>query len=125
MLVELSSSQAAVAGDNTTTVAVLTGSVLHRAQTLLSVGAHPTAAANALHRLATPANQVLHEMAIPVELSDRDSLVKSASTALNSKVVSQYSRALSPLAVDAALSMVDLVHPDLRDKKLARHCGRH
>jgi T-complex protein 1 subunit delta len=54
-------------------------------------------------------------MAIPVELSNRDTLVKSASTALNSKVVSRYSKVLSPLAVDAALSVVDLVHPDLLD----------
>uniref|UniRef100_A0A0E0JZB3 T-complex protein 1 subunit delta n=1 Tax=Oryza punctata TaxID=4537 RepID=A0A0E0JZB3_ORYPU len=115
MLAELSRSQDAAAGDGTTTVVVLAGSLLRRAQSLLSAGAHPTAAADALHRLATRAVEVLHAMAIPIELSDRDSLVKSASTALNSKVVSQYSSLLSPLAVDAALSVVDPAHPDLLD----------
>jgi len=115
MLAELSRSQDAAAGDGTTTVVVLAGSLLRRAQSLLSAGAHPTAAADALHRLSTRAVDILQSMAIPIELSDRESLVKSASTALNSKVVSQYSTLLSPLAVDAALSVVDPAHPDLLD----------
>uniref|UniRef100_A0A804LCE2 T-complex protein 1 subunit delta n=1 Tax=Zea mays TaxID=4577 RepID=A0A804LCE2_MAIZE len=126
MLAELSRSQDAAAGDGTTTVVVLAGSLLRRAQSLLSAGAHPTAAADALHRLATRAVEILHAMAIPIELSDRESLVKSASTALNSKVVSQYSTLLSPLAVDAALSVVDPAHPDLldlRDIRIVKKLG--
>ncbi|KAM1502453.1 hypothetical protein ACFXTO_027789 [Malus domestica] len=43
-------------------------------------------------------------MAILVELTDCDSLVKSASTSLNNKVVSQYSTLLASMAVDAVLS---------------------
>lgn len=126
MLAELSRSQDAAAGDGTTTVVVLAGSLLRRAQSLLAVGAHPTAAADALHRLSTRAVEILHAMAIPIELSDRESLVKSASTALNSKVVSQYSTLLSPLAVDAALSVVDPAHPDLldlRDIRIVKKLG--
>lgn len=46
-------------------------------------------------------------MATPIQLTDRESLVKSASTALNSKVVSQQSSLLAPLAVDAVLKVVD------------------
>ncbi|EAY79196.1 hypothetical protein OsI_34308 [Oryza sativa Indica Group] len=122
MLADLSRSQDAAAGDGTTTVVVLAGSLLHRAQSLLSAGAHPTAAADALHLLAARAVGILHGMAIPVELSDRDALVKSASTALNSK----YSTLLSPLAVDAALAVVDPAHPyllDLRDIRVVKKLG--
>uniref|UniRef100_A0A0D3F3F3 Uncharacterized protein n=1 Tax=Oryza barthii TaxID=65489 RepID=A0A0D3F3F3_9ORYZ len=54
-------------------------------------------------------------MAIPIELSEHDSLVKSASTVLNSKVVCQYSSLLSQLAIDATLALVDPAHPDLLD----------
>lgn len=54
-------------------------------------------------------------MAIPIELSERDSLVKSASTVLNSKVVCQYSSLLSQLVIDATLALVDPAHPDLLD----------
>ncbi|PQQ15559.1 T-complex protein 1 subunit delta [Prunus yedoensis var. nudiflora] len=65
-------------------------------------------------------------MAVPVELTDRDSLVKSASTSLNSKVVSQYSTLLAPLAVDAVLSVVDPAKPevvDLRDIRIVKKLG--
>ncbi|KAF9623831.1 hypothetical protein IFM89_005416 [Coptis chinensis] len=65
-------------------------------------------------------------MAVPVELSDRDSLVKSASTSLNSKVASQYSTLLALLAVDAVLSVVDNVKVDLvdlRDLKIVKKLG--
>ncbi|VAI83960.1 T-complex protein 1 subunit delta-like [Triticum dicoccoides] len=126
MLAELSRSQDAAAGDGTTTVVVIAGALLRRAQSLLAAGAHPTAAADSLHRLAARAVQVLEGMAIPIELTDRDSLVKSASTALNSKVVSQYSGLLAPLAVDAALSVVDPAHPellDLRDIRIIKKLG--
>uniref|UniRef100_A0A0E0NCV0 Uncharacterized protein n=1 Tax=Oryza rufipogon TaxID=4529 RepID=A0A0E0NCV0_ORYRU len=54
-------------------------------------------------------------MAIPIKLSERDSLVKSASTVLNSKVVCQYSSLLSQLAINATLALVDPAHPDLLD----------
>ncbi|KAM0907210.1 hypothetical protein ACQ4PT_016289 [Festuca glaucescens] len=126
MLADVSRSQDAAAGDGTTSVVVLAGSLLRRAECLIAAGAHPTAVADSLHRLAARAVEVLQGMAIPVELSDRDSLVKSASTALNSKVVSQYSSLLAPLAVDAALSVVDPAHPellDLRDIRIIKKLG--
>ncbi|KAM3246265.1 T-complex protein 1 subunit delta [Capsicum annuum] len=69
---------------------------------------------------------VIAAMALPVELTDRDSLVKSASTALNSKVVSQYSTLLAPLAVDSVLSVVDPENPeivDLRDIRVVKKLG--
>lgn len=50
--------------------------------------------------------EILNGMAMPVKLSDRESLLKSAATSLNSKVVSQYSSFLSPLAVDAVLKVL-------------------
>ncbi|KAJ0610893.1 putative chaperonin ATPase [Helianthus annuus] len=99
MLVELSKSQDVVAGDGTTTVVVI---------------------ADSLNKVAVKAVEVVTAMAVPVELSDRVSLVKSASTSLNSKVVSQYSSLLAPLAVDSVLSVVDPAKPDLVDLKDVR-----
>ena len=46
-------------------------------------------------------------MATPVKLDDRQSLLMSATTSLGSKVVSQHSALLAPLAVDAVLRVVD------------------
>ncbi|KAK6127668.1 hypothetical protein DH2020_038546 [Rehmannia glutinosa] len=116
-LVELSKSQDVVAGDGTTTVVVIAGSLLKASLGLLTSGIHPTIVSDSLHKTSIKAVEILSAMAVPVELSDRDSLVKSASTSLNSKVVSQYSTLLAPLAVDAVLSVVDPEKPDLVDLK--------
>merc|ERR1712025_1386673 len=51
--------------------------------------------------------EILTSMATPVEMSDKESLLKAANTSLNSKVVSQNSAELSPIAVDAVLKIVD------------------
>ncbi|KAH9802157.1 T-complex protein 1 subunit delta [Citrus sinensis] len=126
MLVELSKSQDAAAGDGTTTVVVIAGALLKQCLILLSSGIHPTVISDTLHKAAIHAVDVLTAMAVPVELSDRDSLVKSASTSLNSKVVSQYSTLLAPLAVDSVLSVVDPCKPDLvdlRDIRIVKKLG--
>merc|ERR1712241_984751 len=65
-------------------------------------------------------------MATPVQLSDRESLLKSATTSLNSKVVSQYSNILSPLVVDAVTKVIDPAsdsNVDLRDIKIIKKLG--
>ncbi|KAG5111863.1 hypothetical protein JHK82_035132 [Glycine max] len=102
------------------------GALLEQCLLLLSHGIHPTVVSDALHKAAVKAVDVLTAMAVPVELSDRDSLVKSASTSLNSKVVSQYSTLLAPLAVDAVLSVINAAKPDmvdLRDVKIVKKLG--
>ncbi|KAI4365819.1 hypothetical protein MLD38_021773 [Melastoma candidum] len=126
MLVDLSKSQDSAAGDGTTTVVVVAGSLLRHCSTLLSSGIHPTVISDALHKTSLKAVDILTAMSVPVELSDRESLIKSASTSLNSKVVSQYSSLLAPLAVDAVLSVVDPQKPDLvdlRDIKIVKKLG--
>ena len=126
MLVELSKSQDIVAGDGTTTVVVIAGAFLKQCLVLLNSGIHPTVISESLHKVSQKAVEVLTAMAVPVELSDRESLIKSASTSLNSKVVSQYSSLLAPLAVDAVLSVLDSNKPDLidlRDVKIVKKLG--
>ncbi|KAJ4770346.1 T-complex protein 1 subunit delta [Rhynchospora pubera] len=127
MLADLSRSQDTAAGDGTTSVVVLAGAILRKSQHLLSnAAAHPTAVADSLHKFSQKAVSILRSIAIPVDLSDRDTLIKSASTALNSKVVSNYSSLLSPLAVDAVLSILDPNNPslvDLRDIKIVKKLG--
>lgn len=126
MLVELSKSQDIVAGDGTTTVVVVAGAILKQCMNLLDKGVHPTIISEAFHKASEKAVEVLTAMSVPVQLTDRESLVKSASTSLNSKVVSQYSSLLAPLAVDAVLNVVDPAKPDivdLRDIRVVKKLG--
>lgn len=102
-MVELSKAQDIEAGDGTTTVVVIAGSLLDAASRLVSkgsdqrlnrmklfssidIGLHPTSIADAFEKAADKATEILRSISIPIELSDMDSLHRSASTSLNSKV---------------------------------------
>lgn len=106
-LVELSNAQDVEAGDGTTSVVVIAGALLEASEKLLQKGIHPTAISDGFQKAAAKSIEIIKNMATPILLTDRESLVKSASTALNSKVVSQQSSLLAPLAVDAVLKVVD------------------
>merc|ERR1712223_1574253 len=70
--------------------------------------------------------QILTAMASPVDLTDRESLLKAANTSLNSKVVSQNSAELSPIAVDAVLKVIDPARENnvnLKDIKIIKKLG--
>ena len=75
---------------------------------------------------AVQAAAALEAMAIPVSLSDRDALIRAASTSLSSKVVANYSSLLAPMAVDAVLRVLDPARPaavDLRDVRVLTKVG--
>lgn len=60
--------------------------MLETSQKLLTKGFHPAAISDSLLHFSAKAVEVLESMAIPVDLSDHASLLKSANTSLNSKV---------------------------------------
>nr|CAB3228985.1 T-complex protein 1 subunit delta [Phallusia mammillata] len=126
MLVELSKAQDVEAGDGTTSVVVIAGSLLNAASKLLGRGIHPTTVSDAFQSCAAKSVEILTAMSHPVELTDRATLLKSANTSLNSKVVSQYSGVLGPMAVDAVLKVVDPAkdgNVDLRDIRVIPKLG--
>ncbi|KAI9209724.1 chaperonin Cpn60/TCP-1 family [Polychytrium aggregatum] len=126
MLVDLSAAQDVEAGDGTTSVVVLAGSLLNACEKLLEKGIHPTTIAESFQRAAQKTTEFLTEMSTKLALTDRESLLKSASTSLNSKIVSQYSTLLSPIAVDSVLSVIDpltATNVDLRDIRLVKKVG--
>jgi len=126
MMVDLSNSQDIEAGDGTTSVVVIAGALLGAAESLLSKGIHPQVIANAFSLAVGKAEEVLNSMSIPMALDDRDSLLKNAVTSLNSKVVSQNSHLLAPIAVDAVLKVIDpatATNVDLRDIRIVKKVG--
>ncbi|KYQ54920.1 T-complex protein 1 subunit delta [Trachymyrmex zeteki] len=126
MLVELSKAQDIEAGDGTTSVVVIGGSLLEAAERLLQKGIHPTSISDAFQKAASKAVSILTQMSIPVDLTDKESLVKVAATSLNSKVVHQQSSLLAPLAVDAVLKVTEEgkeVSVDLNDVKVIKKLG--
>lgn len=107
MLCDISKAQDVEAGDGTTTVVVLAGALLQAAEDLLARGMHPSLISEAFLNAQKKSIEILRSVAIPVNLTDRDQLIKSAVTSLNSKVVSDNSNLLAPIAVDAVLKIID------------------
>ena len=105
MLVELSKSQDIEAGDGTTSVVVIAGALLRAAEQLLDKGIHPQSITDGFLLAAQRAEEILREISIPIDLSDKEALVNAASTSLNSKVVAQSSDVLAPLAVEAVMKI--------------------
>ena len=120
MLVDLSAAQDVEAGDGTTSVVVIAGSLLGAADRLLAKGIHPTIISESFQRAAAAAVKALEEMSQPIALSDRTTLLQAASTSLSSKIVSQYSNLLGPMAVDAVLRTIDPKTADNVDLKNIR-----
>merc|ERR1711988_789734 len=124
MLVELSRAQDTEAGDGTTTVVVIAGSLLNSAKALLSK-MHPNVISRSFRLASDKAVEILESMATPVDLSDRENMIKNAATSLNSKIISQNSSLLAPLAVDAVLKVTEpgSSNCDLNDIKVIKCFG--
>lgn len=126
MLVELSKAQDVEAGDGTTSVVVIAGALLEAAEKLLRSGMHPTIISDALQKAVVKVIEILTSMSVPIQLTDKESLIKSASTSLNSKVVSQQSSLLAPIAVEAVLKVINPARDtnvDLKDIKVIKKLG--
>jgi len=125
MLVELSRAQDIEAGDGTTTVVVIAGALLQAAEKLLNRGIHPTAISESFQRAACHAVEILTGISTPLQLDNREQLIRSASTSLNSKVVSQQSSQLAPLAVDAVFKVMSSTQDsvDLTNIKVIKQLG--
>lgn len=85
-LVDLSAAQDVEAGDGTTSVVVLAGSLLGAAEKMLQKGIHPTIIAESFLKASAKAVEFLTEISTPIDLNDTAVLLRAASTSLNSKV---------------------------------------
>ncbi|KJR89455.1 T-complex protein 1 subunit delta [Sporothrix schenckii 1099-18] len=126
MLVQLSHAQDVEAGDGTTSVVVICGSLLGAADRLLSKGIHPSVISESFQRAAAAAVKILHGMSQPVALTDTSALLQAANTSLSSKIVSQYANLLGPMAVNAVTKTIDLKtadNVDLRNIRVVKKVG--
>lgn len=89
-------------------------------------GIHPTIISESFQKAVDKGVEVLTGMSQPVQLSDRETLLNSATTSLCSKVVSQYSNLLAPMSVDAVMRVIDpatATGVNLQDIKIIKKLG--
>ena len=125
MLVDLANAQDIEAGDGTTSVVVIAGSLLGAAERLLAKGLHPTTISESFQRASAFAVKTLEGISTPIDLADRATLLKAASTSLSSKIVAQEPK-LAPMAVDAVLRSINPANAsnvDLRNIRILKKPG--
>lgn len=104
----------------------MAGSLLDAAGKLVMKGIHPTTISENFQKAAGKSVEILTSMATPLDLLDRESLLKAANTSLCSKGVSQNCAELAPIAVDAVLKIIDPARENsvhLKDIKTFKKIG--
>lgn len=110
MLVEIAKTQENEVGDGTTTVAILAGELLKKAEQLLDMEIHPTVLSKGYNIAAEKAQIFLNELATIIEPNDKEILKKIASTAMNSKGAEISKSKLSEIAVNAVTRVTENVN---------------
>ena len=107
MLVEVAKTQDNEAGDGTTSAVIIAGELLSRAEELIDKNVHPTTIIDGYKDAAEKALETLDKIAIKVDLTNPDILVKAATTSMASKLVAEYKEYLADLAVKAMLEVTE------------------
>lgn len=107
MLVEVAKTQDEECGDGTTTAVILAGELLKKAESLVEQNVHPTVISGGYRAAATKARELLDDVAIKVDPSDKDTLLDIARTAMISKSVSASRNLLSEVAVKAVSAVAE------------------
>lgn len=128
MLVEISKAQDIEAGDGTTSVVIIAGALLNAASQLLDKNIHASTITEGYNFALAEAEKIILKMEKKIDLNDREQIIQNAITSLSSKVVSNYSSVLAPIAVDSVLKLVNSgsmlnEEVDLRDIKVSKKLG--
>ncbi len=110
MLVEVAKAQDAEVGDGTTSVVVLAGELLAKAEELIEKEVHPTIIIEGYKKAALKALEVCDQIAIPISVTDKDTLKKIAKTSMAAKIVSEDADYLAGIVVDAVLRVAEQVN---------------
>jgi len=110
MLVEIAKAQDAEVGDGTTSVVVLAGELLARAEELIEKEVHPTIIIDGYKKAAKKALEIYDNIGIPVSPTDKEVLKKIAKTSMAAKIVSEDADYLAELTVGAVLRIAEQVN---------------
>uniref|UniRef100_A0A8C6UH38 T-complex protein 1 subunit gamma n=1 Tax=Neogobius melanostomus TaxID=47308 RepID=A0A8C6UH38_9GOBI len=100
-MIEISRTQDEEVGDGTTSVIILAGEMLSVAEQFLEQQMHPTVIIGAYRRALDDMLDILKEISVPVDTSDRSMMLKIIHSAINTKALSHWSELACSIALDA------------------------
>jgi thermosome len=107
MIVEIAKTQDDEVGDGTTTAVILAGELLKSAGDLLVKGIHPTTIVSGYRKAANETLKTLRELAVPIDLNDREALKKIALTSMRGKIIGIARDHFSDIAIDAVKQVAE------------------
>jgi thermosome len=127
MMVEISKTVDNEVGDGTTSSVVFGGALLARAEDLLKKDVHPSVIIEGYQAAAEKTLEIYAEMAKKIRPDDRETLLKIATTSMQSKLISEDSDVLSKVVVDAILRVAtkkaEIYSVDLENIKVEKKAG--
>ena len=127
MMVEISKATDNEVGDGTTSVVVLAGALIEKAEELIAKDVHPTIIVDGYRKSAQKAIEILNKIAQKIDANDKESLIKVAKTSMQTKLVSKEADELAEIVVKAILQVVESVDSknkvDIDDVKVEKKAG--
>jgi chaperonin GroEL (HSP60 family) len=127
MMVEISKTVDNEVGDGTTSSVIFGGALLARAEDLLNKDVHSSTIIDGYQAAADKTLEIYSDLAKKIQPDDRASLLKIATTSMQSKLISEDSGLLSKIIVDAILSIAtkkgDNYFVDLENIKVEKKAG--
>ena len=127
MMVEISKTVDNEVGDGTTSSVVFGGALLAKAEELLKKDVHSSTIVEGYQNAAEKTLEIYSELSKKITADDKESLLKIATTSMQSKLISEDSDTLSKIVVDAILSIAtkkgDNYAIDLENIKVEKKAG--
>jgi archaeal chaperonin len=127
MMVEISKATDNEVGDGTSSVVVLAGALIEKAEELITKDVHPTIIVDGYRKSAIKSIEIFNQIAQKIDAGNKSELIKVAKTSMQTKLVSKESNELSEIVVNAALQVSEsndsgyLV--DIDDVKVEKKAG--
>ena len=127
MMVEISKTVDNEVGDGTTSSVIFGGALLARAEDLLNKDVHSSTIIDGYQAASDKTLEIYSQLAKKIQPDDKASLLKIATTSMQSKLISEDSSLLSKIIVDAILSIAtkkgDTYSVDLENIKVEKKAG--
>ncbi|HEX2304648.1 MAG TPA: thermosome subunit beta [Nitrososphaeraceae archaeon] len=127
MMVEISKATDNEVGDGTSSVVVLAGALIEKAEELINKDVHPTIIVDGYRKSALKSIEIFNHIAQKIDGGNRSELIKVARTSMQTKLVSKDSIELSEVVVNAALQVSEpnesSYSVDIDDVKVEKKAG--
>lgn len=105
-MIELSRTQDEEVGDGTTTVIILAGEILAQTFPYIEKNIHPVIIIQALKRALSDALEIIHQVSVPVDIDNREAMLKLIKASIGTKYVSKWSQKMCELSLKAVQTVL-------------------